>query len=140
MSIQFRPHHFLCTLCFQGKGYSPKFIRNYENIVKQLNTSDGDELLIEVTEHTDSICAPCPHKREILCESQAKIERLDKAHAAALDIKAGDKLTWPQAKQRIAQQMTIEKFHQICEPCNWKSLGLCEGALTGFLTEIHNKP
>ena len=27
--LQFRPHHFLCAFCFQGKGYSPEFIENF---------------------------------------------------------------------------------------------------------------
>jgi uncharacterized protein len=128
-NISFRPHHFMCTLCFQGKGYSPDFIRNYKNIVKNLT----DETPIHVTEHTDSICAPCPHKRELKCASQEKIASLDKSHAEVLKLQPDETLTWAQAKERIKKHMTLEKFHKICEPCSWKSYGLCESVLTKFL-------
>lgn len=127
--INFRPHHFLCTLCFQGKGYSPDFIRNYKSIVKNL----ADDTPIQVTEYTDSICAPCPHKRELKCASQIKIEILDKNHAEALPLKINETLTWREAKQRIKNNMTLEKFHQICATCSWKEYGLCEKVLTEFL-------
>lgn len=129
MSIKFRPHHFLCTLGFQGKGYSPEFTANYQLIVDQLNGPAGDQVPITVVEHTDSICAPCPSKRDLLCATQAKIAALDKAHAEILTIKAGDVLTWGEAKQKIAANMTLEKFHSACSICSWKELGVCEAAL-----------
>lgn len=127
--INFRPHHFLCTLCFQGKGYSPDFIRNYKSIVKNL----VDDTPIQVTEYTDSICAPCPHKRELQCASQAKIDILDKNHAKTLQLKTDEILSWGEAKQRIKDNLTLEKFHEICKTCSWKEYGLCEKVLTEFL-------
>jgi len=125
MKIKLRPHHFLCTIGFQGKGYSLDFIENYTKIVEQLN----DDTEIIVLEQTDSICAPCPHKREKLCEIQEKIDALDKAHAQVLDIKAGDVLNWKEAKERVATNISVEKFNEICAPCLWKELGVCEAAL-----------
>ena len=133
MTIAFRPHHFLCTLCFQGKGYSPDFIRNYKKIVKELKSDEGDKTPIVVTSVTDSICAPCPNKQDLLCKTQAKITALDEAHAAVLALQAGEHLTWGEAKQRIKEKMTLADFHKICEPCSWKSYGLCETVLTDFL-------
>lgn len=130
MIIRFRPHHFLCTLGFQGKGYSPAFVANYQMIVDTLRQSEGDNILIHVVEKTDSICAPCPNKRDERCATQAKIDALDKAHAAILNIKVGDILSWGEAKKRIARQMTLEKFHTACAICPWKRLGVCEKALT----------
>lgn len=121
--INFRPHHFLCTLSFQGKGYSEPFIQNYQAIVDSLT----DETVISVTPHTDSICAPCPHKRNLHCENQSKISRLDEAHQAIL--KLPTKITWGEAKQLIKKQMTLSKFHAACEPCQWKHYGMCESAL-----------
>ncbi|MBY0545450.1 MAG: DUF1284 domain-containing protein [Gammaproteobacteria bacterium] len=132
-NLTFRPHHFLCTLCFQGKGYSPDFIRNYKSIVRDLKSDTDDEILITVTPHTDSICSACPSKVDLLCKTQEKIDLLDKAHAAALALNAGETLTWTEAKQRIKERMTLEQFHKICEPCSWKAYGLCEVVLTEFL-------
>ncbi len=128
--LKFRPHHFLCTLGFEGKGYSAAFVKNYAEIDQRLKVAPGgDQTVIEVTSHTDSICAPCPSRRELLCESQSKIEALDQAHAEILGLASGDQLTWKEAKTKIAQKMNLGAFHRACEPCSWKALGVCETAL-----------
>lgn len=141
MAIQFRPHHFLCALCFQGNGYSPEFVKNFSGIMQQLNSPVGNQTTIEVVAETDSICSPCPSRRGTLCTQQAKISNLDQAHAKILNLSPGDKITWEQAKNRIADSMTLEKFHAACAPCEWKKLGICENVLTdltGFTS--HSRP
>lgn len=132
MAISFRPHHFLCALCFQGEGYSPPFVKNFLAIMQKLNQAE-DQIMLEVVAETDSICAPCPNRRGTQCTEQHKISMLDTAHAAILNVTAGDKMTWKQAKQRIADSMTLEQFHQACAPCEWKKWGICETVLTNFL-------
>ncbi len=127
--INFRPHHFLCTLCFQGKGYSVPFVHNYQNIVENLT----DSTPINVVNHTDSICSACPHQLGLKCESQAKIEALDNAHQSVLDLP--QTLTWGEAKQKIKDNMTLEKFHSACEPCLWKQCGMCEATLKTLHSE-----
>ncbi len=128
MKIKFRPHHFLCTLCFQGKGYSPAFITNYEKIVDQLQKKPSTK--IRVVNYTDAICAPCPHRQGAHCATQEKITHLDQLHSFVLDIQPGDEFSWEEAKQRIATKLTLEKFHHICAGCSWKNLGICEQVLT----------
>lgn len=123
--LEFRPHHFLCTLGFQGKGYSDAFVENFSRIVASLD----DETLIRVTPQTDSICGPCPNRVDTTCSSEAKIGKLDQAHADALELKAGDVLSWKQAKERVASRLSLEKFHLACALCSWKELGVCEEAL-----------
>jgi hypothetical protein len=91
--------------------------------------AQGDDVIIDIVEYTDSICAPCPSKRDKLCVSQKKIVRLDRAHADILKIKEGDQITWGDAKKRIHQNMTLEKFHTACSPCVWKTTGMCETVL-----------
>lgn len=137
-SISFRPHHFLCALCFQGAGYSSGFVRNFKTIMRTLNTDEST--LIHIVSHTDSICAPCPHRTDLLCNSQQKINQLDQAHAEALDIKSNTTISWKDAKQQIKNHLTLEKFHQICEPCDWKKFGICEKILTEFLVEDFTPP
>jgi uncharacterized protein len=136
--IRFRPHHFLCTLGFQGKGYSSAFVANYVEITQQLQLNPATP--IQVVNQTDSICDPCPHKQGELCETQAKISQLDQAHAAALNIQPGDILTWAEAKQLIAAKISLEKFHTICATCNWKSLGVCEQALNDHIESFKLPP
>jgi uncharacterized protein len=132
MAIFFRPHHFLCALCFEGKGYSPAFVANFSRILQQLR--DEPDASIQVTSHTDSICAPCPHRSGLTCANEAKINRLDQAHAAALQVEAETVLTWQEAKDRIKKYINLETFHRICLDCEWKSLGICERVLTDFLS------
>jgi hypothetical protein len=112
------------SVCFQGKGYSEKFVQNYKMIVENLT----DKTPITVVNNTDSICAPCPHRLGLKCESQEKINLLDKAHQEILQLPA--KITWGEAKQKIKENMTLEKFHSACEPCQWKQYGMCEATLT----------
>ena len=85
--------------------------------------------MIEVVNETDDICSPCPHKRGVSCEAQEKILKLDRAHAEALKLKAGDVLSWGEAKARITKNIDMEKFEKICAPCSWKALGICQSVL-----------
>lgn len=126
--VRFRPHHFMCTLSFRGKGYSLGFVKNYKKIVAKLNSDENT--MIEVAEYMDDICAPCPNKLDnTICKIQNKIVRLDKNHAEILDIKPGDRMSWGEAKQRIKEKMSVEKFDNACSGCQWKPYGLCEMSL-----------
>ncbi len=122
----------MCTLGFQGKGYSKVFVDNYATIVSQLN-SDPDTL-IEVVSHLDNICQACPHQtKNDLCNSQAKIEKLDAVHQKILGLVVGQVISWRQAKKRITDRMSVSKFHSACEGCEWKGLGVCETALKNLI-------
>ena len=126
--FKFRPHHFLCTLGFEGKGYSPHFVNNYQAIVVTLTENPLTSIL--VVDKLDDICHACPHQRpKELCSKQQFIAKLDNAHQSILGIKAGQVITWQKAQQLIKSNMTLERFHQACEGCEWKSLGICEHAL-----------
>ncbi|OJW47573.1 MAG: hypothetical protein BGO67_04295 [Alphaproteobacteria bacterium 41-28] len=132
MKFSFRPHHFLCTLGFQGMGYSPEFIENYTHIVEALQ--DNEELLIEVVAGADSICTACPHQGGGVCRTEDKIRGLDDRHAQVLGIVPGDVLSWKMGKNRLKENMTLDAFHKACEGCQWKSSGVCEEALQ----KLHN--
>lgn len=130
--VRFRPHHFLCALGFQGKGYSNDFTDNMAEIVARLRGPGGDLVEIEVTHQADAICAPCPHRRGSGCEKSAKITRLDMRHAAALELHDGQHLTWGKAKDRIARHVPEGSLETLCAGCQWQVLGLCENALTAL--------
>ena len=122
--MKFRPHHFFCTLGFQGKGYSPEFVENFSAIKSALS----DDTKIKVVEFTDDICVPCPSRRNNMCVQQRKIETLDSRHKIALRLEYDQILTWGTAKKRLAQ-LTIQDHHRICDGCQWKELGVCAEAL-----------
>jgi uncharacterized protein len=118
----------MCTIGFRGKGYSPGFIRNYKNIVAQLNQNENR--LIEVVQYMDDICSVCPNKIDsITCTSQEKISKLDQNHSTILNLKPGDIISWKDAKELVKKNMSIEKFHSACDGCSWKDYGICESAL-----------
>lgn len=126
--IKFRPHHFMCTISFRGKGYSLGFVKNYKKIAKQLN--EDENTIIEVVEYMDDICSPCPNRLDdVICKTQDKILKLDKNHKESLELETGQQMTWKEAKNLIKEKMTIEKFHKSCDGCSWKKYGVCQQAL-----------
>jgi len=133
--IRFRPHHFLCALGFQGKGYSESFTANMAKIVDRLRGPGGGDVVLQVTMQADAICAPCPHKRGMGCQKSTKISALDTRHAAALGLTNGDDLTWADAQARIRAQVAPGDLASLCAGCAWLELGVCEDALARLHTQ-----
>lgn len=128
--LRFRPHHFLCSLGFQGKGYSDGFTANMDAIVNgRLRADGGDQVEIEVIRHTDDICCPCPKRIDTKCQNQEGIEALDRQHLTALDLRYGQTLTWGEAEATIRRKVRPRDLNTICAGCQWLSYGLCETAL-----------
>lgn len=124
----------MCTLGFQGKGYSLGFIKNYKNIVKILH--ENEDTLIEVVEYMDDICSPCPNRQDnVVCKTQDKILRLDQAHLKILGLTLGQIISWKEAKEQIRKHMTLEKFDQACTGCEWKKYGVCADSLQTLLNK-----
>jgi hypothetical protein len=134
VKIRFRPHHFLCTLGFQGKGYTPQYVEKYRKIVESLQ--NDEDLIIEVVAEGDSICGFCPHLSDAGCNQETKVQGIDKNHRHILSLKTGDVLTWAEAKKRLKDKMTLAAFHKACEGCEWKAQGMCESALK----KLHGEP
>jgi hypothetical protein len=125
----------LCTVGFQGMGYSTDFVENLQSISDQLQGEDGDKVEIEVVEESDSICEPCPHRRGNACVTQSKINLLDQAHAKVLGIKVGDRITWGEVKERIRQRMSVSTHLEICQGCEWLEHQVCRQALQKLINE-----
>jgi len=133
-SITFRPHHFLCALGYQGKGYDDAFTENMDSIVADgLHQDDGENTLITVTRQADIICGPCPHRRGQGCASQEQINKLDTRHAERLNLVDGETLSWGEAKERISLKVKKGDLSSLCKGCQWLELGLCEDALSSLI-------
>lgn len=133
--LTYRPHHFLCSLGFEGKGYSDDFTANMTAIVMgRLRAPDGAGTVIEVTHITDDICTPCPKRNGRLCADQGKIQRLDRAHGEALDIRGGETITWGEALTRMAE-LEPDELDRICTGCAWLEYGMCKAALARLRKE-----
>lgn len=134
--ILFRPHHFLCTMNFKGKGYSPSFVRNYQKILNELQANPKQQITIVNT--IDSICSACPKRQENRCENQKNSISFDKRHEQAFGFTPGKKITWEAALLQVQQQLSPSVFNSICEGCPWKK-ELCDKNLHN-LTKNKNHP
>ncbi len=129
MKLYFRPHHFLCTLGFVGRGYSAPFVANFTQVTELLNSNEGDNTCIDVIAANDTICQPCPNNLGKYCKQEAKITALDTAHARIHGLHPGTSITWGEAKETLKQAFTLENFATACASCEWQALGTCEAAL-----------
>jgi hypothetical protein len=127
--LRFRPHHFLCALGFEGKGYSPEFTANMATIVMdRLRAPGGEAVEIMVQDSADDICAPCPSRRGEGCESAQRIAQLDAAHSQAMGLAPGDRLNWGAALDRM-RALPDDALERICAPCQWLQYEMCAAAL-----------
>lgn len=134
--LRLRPHHLLCALGYRGLGYSDAFTANMTALVTHgLHAPGGGAVQIEITGQADAICAPCPKRRGAGCAAQARIDALDAAHAAALAVAPGDRLTWAEARARIRARVRPDDLDRICAGCEWLPLGLCAAALEALHAE-----
>lgn len=127
-AIRLRPHHLLCALGFEGKGYSDSFTANMARLVVRLNASGGAAEVM-IAPAADDICAPCPRRRGSGCTEQDRINTLDARHAAALALEPGARLTWGAAQDRIRERVAPGSLGTLCTGCQWLELGACERAL-----------
>lgn len=66
-----RPHHALCLLFFEGKGYSRAFIENMTAF-----KADPSQP-VQITGGCDILCQFCPHSQNGTCEDEAKVTLFD---------------------------------------------------------------
>jgi hypothetical protein len=128
--VRLRPHHVLCALGFEGRGYSDGFTANMAAIVDgRLRAPGGGATEIVITAAADAICAPCPKRRGAGCVEQPKIDALDARHGAALGLAPGDRLTWAEALDRVRARVRPGDLARLCAGCSWLAGGMCEDAL-----------
>lgn len=134
--LKLRPHHLICTLGYEGKGYSDSFAQHMDQIVTCLCTEK--DLSIQIVNTTDDICAACPNKiSENLCAKEKDIKAHDKRVFDALQLKAK---TYPYEtlKACIRKKITAEKLCEICGECMWLPLTQCRKLVLNFLQSPQN--
>jgi uncharacterized protein len=144
MAIHLRPHHLLCMLTFIGKGYSPAFVANLEQVVRRLST--GTET-IQIVAGPDDICAPllreCGERGESdgHCHRSSVVERdrlAAQAIGALLDrsLAPGTHLTLTLADlDKLRTAFAAGTIREACTGCQWKPL--CDNiAADGFTATL----
>ena len=119
--ICLRPHHGLCLLTFQGKGYSPEFVAQMSHLQNQLNLNPQTDLIL--TDQCDVLCQFCPHCVNNQCSSPLP-EKFDKNVLYLTGFKVGQKLTWNELST-LTRQILRNNLNTCCCECEW--LPLCSG-------------
>ncbi len=117
-----RPHHALCVLFFEGKGYSQEFVENMTAFVSEPN------IMLQLTTRCDTLCQACPHNQNGYCEDEAKVSLFDQR---TLDLAgAGLETDQPIPLRKLCQQVYDAILQQgflaeVCGECEWAAL--CQG-------------
>lgn len=121
MLYEIRPHHGLCSLFFEGKGYSGGFVRHMADTLEQLARNP----LIRLANGTDELCARCPNNRAGVCADKQKVPCYDRRVLALCGLQEGDELPWLEFAERVRTRIVFAgKRHAVCGDCQWS--GLCD--------------
>ena len=114
-----RLHHALCSLFFEGKGYSQAFIENITAFLAQPNQ------LVQLTTGCDTLCQACPHNRDGICDDEAKVSLFDQRtlNLTGTDFETDQPIPLHDLCQRacvaILQQGLLA---EVCGECEWAAL------------------
>lgn len=142
MTTRLRPHHLLCMLTFAGNGYTPAFVRNFEEVVRRI--SIGGET-VEIVEGPDDVCAPLLTESDCHCSS-ANVTVRD--HQAAEDLSNLLRQPIQPKEQVLLDQETLDVLREAfavgtirraCIGCQWAPLCdvIAQNRFTG--TQLLNK-
>jgi hypothetical protein len=136
MPIRLRRHHVLCALTYDGQGYTDAYIANISRLVfSELGRADGGKKEILITADADAICAPCPHRRGLCCDTEDLVSAMDAAHGEMLDLEPGDRLTWAECRTRVLERIVPDDLQTLCAGCSWLAGGTCQASLQRHLSK-----
>ncbi|MDX8530985.1 DUF1284 domain-containing protein [Mesorhizobium sp. VK25A] len=135
MTVRLRAHHLLCLLTYVGRGYSPAFTANYDQVVKRLG--EGEAVLI--VSGPDDICAPLLGEPDPHCLRQSAAERdgLAARDVGALlgrTIEAGDRFVLAASSLSVMRKaFSAGLTRRACSGCEWS--GLCDTVAAGGFSD-----
>ena len=135
MTIRLRAHHLLCLLTYVGKGYSPAFTANYDQVVKRL----GEGEAVVIVSGPDDICAPLLGEPDPHCLRQSAAERdgLAARDVGALlgrPIEDGDRFALDASSlAAMRNAFSAGLTRQACSGCEWS--GLCDTVAAGRFSD-----
>lgn len=133
--VELHPHHGLCLLFFEGKGYSPAFIRGMETVVRQLT----DAVSVRLTFGADAVCRLCPHRRGRGCDTLEKVRRFDAAVLAACRLHDGQVLPWGVLRDTVLREILRPgRLGAICGDCQWAEV--CRSAAARLAGPVSPRP
>lgn len=127
--LDFRPHHLLCILGFDGDGPSRAFVENYQAIRTHLEPPHGKRVPIRVVFGVDDLCSACPGRHGRICEMDDVASEVDRLHAEILELKEGEILSWGEARRRLLEHADDPRFDVVADLCPWDQYGGCHRGL-----------
>lgn len=119
--IKLRPHHVLCLLRFEGKGYTSDFVKTLTDLIRRLKEGEA----ITIVEGPDDVCAPLCGTRYWHCEN-ASIYRRDKAarhliqqHKITSEGLRQDLLKNKEDRTLTKQLFCSQTIQKPCKGCEW---------------------
>ncbi|WPC43490.1 DUF1284 domain-containing protein [Clostridium sp. JS66] len=123
-----RAHHLLCIQGYEGNGYSFEFTKNMDRVVNNLS----DNMYVKIVMMVDDICVKCPHKlKDDTCKSQEKVFELDFKVLNELNLIVNRTYLYKDILNSIRENLSYEKFQEICGSCQWFSYGYCKNRMFG---------
>lgn len=116
--LTLRGHHFLCSLHYQGAGYSAAFTDNFTALMQQVQT--GAVTRVRVAPMADAICQACPSLQsdQQSCEFQASVMRRDRALLDAMDWQPGQEFDLEEAHLAVLARREA-LMAEVCPGCEW---------------------
>ena len=114
-----RPHHVLCAIFFEGKGYSPSFV---ENMTAFLSMPDQGIML---TSSSDALCQACPNMLNNHCVDEAKSSLFDQRvlHLTRGRLQQGETTTLRDLCAMVYEDILLtDLLAEVCGECEWASL------------------
>ena len=125
--MKLRPHHLLCTQSYAGKGYSPEFVENMDNITARLRNDPGT--IVEIVASTDDICEKCPLMLGAdLCKTNEKVKTFDTKVMAYFGVEA-KKYIYRDVINEIDGKINAGLLDDICGECDWYAISTCRDVL-----------
>lgn len=137
--MNLRMHHLLCSVLFQGKGYSNEFVENMAKIVNALKCEDT---LVHLSCSPDAICQGCPNAMSdgrcaLDLEAETKQSTTTKQEISTLDQRIGAHFHLEYGKTYTSKELftlldkTLDEpfFEECCQSCRWYRQGLCSYSL-----------
>lgn len=117
-----RPHHALCALFFEGKGYSQAFIENMTAFL-----ADPRQML-KITTECDILCLACPNNVNGQCKDEAKVALFDQRtmKLTGMLLQADTPFPLNEFCQRVFDDILRQGLlAEVCGECEWAAL--CQG-------------
>ena len=116
--LKLRPHHLLCLILFEPKGYDKSYIDFMKKLIEQLCANPETEILL-----TDGLCITCdycPHNDGGKCLKEAKVQVIVANILEFTGLEIGAVMRWEELRETAMDKIIrAGKFYEACGTCSY---------------------